>query len=82
MAIDETTAGSLHCHRHIWLLAAVLAGMLAIAFHARAQDDGPRVYQLTPEGAKALTVFAVAKRGNEGPKPARSIWAPTSIRSS
>jgi hypothetical protein len=52
--------------------------MLAIAFHARAQDDGPRVYQLTPEGAKALTVFAVAKRGNEGPE-AGSLYLGSNI---
>jgi hypothetical protein len=34
---------------------------------ARAQDDGPRVYQLVPLGAKAFTAFAVAKRTNETP---------------
>jgi hypothetical protein len=36
---------------------------------ARAQDDGPRVYQLAPVGAQTLTAFAVVKRGNEGPEP-------------
>ena len=40
-----------------------------MASKAMAQDDGPRVYQLVPEGAKAMTVFAVAKRWNEGPEP-------------
>ena len=35
---------------------------------ARAQDDGPRVYQLAPLGAKTLTAFAVVKRGNETPE--------------
>jgi hypothetical protein len=43
------------------LLLATMAG-------AQAQDDGPRVYQLAPEGAKAFTAFAVAKRGNETPE--------------
>ena len=47
----------------------LLVGIFAIASKARAQDDGPRVYQLVPEGAQAMTVFAVAKRGNEGPEP-------------
>jgi hypothetical protein len=42
--------------------------LLAMAAGARAQDDGPRVYQLAPEGAKAFTAFAVAKRGNETPE--------------
>lgn len=46
----------------------VAATLLAIGTGARAQDDGPRVYQLTPEGAKAFTAFAVAKRGNETPE--------------
>ena len=36
---------------------------------ARAQDDGPRVYQLVPVGARNFTAFAVAKRSNEGPEP-------------
>jgi hypothetical protein len=49
------------------------AALLALAIFAgqtgaRAQDDGPRVYQLTPKGAQAWTVFAVAKRGNEEPE--------------
>jgi hypothetical protein len=35
----------------------------------RAQDDGPRVYQLAPIGAQTITGFAVVKRGNEGPEP-------------
>ena len=49
-----------------WLLALVL--WLSTGPGARAQDDGPRVYQLTPVGAKAFTAFAVAKRGNETPE--------------
>jgi hypothetical protein len=50
--------------------AAALAGLaLALAPGARAQDDGPRVYQLAPKDAQAFTGFYVAKRGNEGPEP-------------
>jgi hypothetical protein len=48
------------------LLAAAL---LTAAPAAHAQDDGPRVYQLVPVGAKTFTAFAVAKRGNETPEP-------------
>lgn len=47
-------------------LAALL--LLGSATAARAQDDGPRVYQLAPEGAQAVTTFAVIKRGNEEPE--------------
>lgn len=47
------------------LILATLAGLLASP--VRAQDDGPRVYQLAPLGTKTLTAFAVAKRGNEAP---------------
>lgn len=50
------------------LFCLAFAGMLA-ASPARAQDDGPRVYQLSPVGAQTLTIFAVVKRGNEGPEP-------------
>jgi hypothetical protein len=50
------------------LFGAVLLTSLAIAAAAYAQDDGPRVYQLAPEGAKTFTTFAVAKRGNETPE--------------
>jgi len=51
------------------LLASVIAAAsLAIAGGAHAQDDGPRVYQLAPLGAKTFTAFAVAKRGNETPE--------------
>ncbi|MGH6911833.1 MAG: transporter [Phenylobacterium sp.] len=67
MATDETAGGRRQPQRHIWLLA--LVGMLAIAGAARAQDDGPRVYQLAPEGAKTVTIFGVVKRGNEGVEP-------------
>src|SRR4051812_44182846 len=47
-------------------VAAVLAGSAA---PARAQDDGPRVYQLAPLGARNVTAFLVNKRGNETPEP-------------
>jgi hypothetical protein len=52
-----------------WLAAALVwLGLGATA--ARAQDDGPRVYQLAPVGAQTLTAFAVVKRGDdEGPEP-------------
>jgi hypothetical protein len=49
-------------------LLLAMAVLLAIARGAHAQDDGPRVYQLAPLGAKAFTAFAVAKRGNETPE--------------
>lgn len=50
--------------------AALLAPLLLLlvlltAAPARAQDDGPRVYQLAPVGAKTLTAFAVVKESNE-----------------
>jgi hypothetical protein len=45
----------------------VCAILFLVATGARAQDDGPRVYQLAPLGAKAFTAFAVAKRANETP---------------
>ena len=45
----------------------VAALLLVSAGVARAQDDGPRVYQLAPVGARLFTAFAVAKRGNEAP---------------
>jgi hypothetical protein len=44
------------------------AAALLWGARAAAQDDGPRVYQLAPQGAKTFTAFAVAKRGNEGPE--------------
>lgn len=49
-------------------LALLVAAMLLAPIGARAQDDGPRVYQLAPEGAQAWTAFAVVKRGNEEPE--------------
>ena len=49
-----------------WLFAAF---WLALANPALAQDDGPRVYQPAPIGARILTTFAVAKRGNELSEP-------------
>jgi hypothetical protein len=48
------------------LLLLLLAGLFATA--ALAQDDGPRVYQLAPVGAKTFTAFAVVKRGDETPE--------------
>ena len=51
-------------------LAALLLLLACLApLAARAQDDGPRVYQLVPVGARNLTIFAVAKHGNETPEP-------------
>src|SRR5689334_14486547 len=51
-------------------ITALLAAVLwhAAATGAWAQDDGPRVYQLAPLGAKAFTAFTVIKRGNEAPE--------------
>jgi len=53
--------------------AAVAFGFLVVIVGgltpAQAQDDGPRVYQLVPVGARNLTAFAVVKRGNETPEP-------------
>jgi len=50
-------------------LTAAAALALCLGAPARAQDDGPRVYQLAPTGAQVFTAFAVVKRGNEGPEP-------------
>jgi hypothetical protein len=50
-------------------LMAVAVALMFAGAAARAQDDGPRVYQLQPVGAQVLTVFGVVKRGNEGPEP-------------
>jgi hypothetical protein len=55
-----------------WAAAALAATGLAFAAAARAQDDGPRVYQLAPVGAQTLTAFLVNKRGNEGPDPGQT----------
>lgn len=52
---------------------AALAGLgLSFATRARAQDDGPRVYQLAPQGLQTLTGFLVNKRGDEGPDPGQT----------
>lgn len=56
------------------MLQAALRALFLLAFMAMtpgafAQDDGARVYQLQPVGAKTFTAFAVAKRGNEAPEP-------------
>lgn len=50
-------------------LASLFLALCLAPVAARAQDDGPRVYQLVPVGARNLTAFAVAKRGNETPEP-------------
>jgi hypothetical protein len=54
-----------------------LSILLLVQHPALAQDDGPRVYQLAPVGAQNLTVFAVAKRGNEGPDPGQMFAGST-----
>jgi hypothetical protein len=59
-------------------LTAALLALLALlpllaALPARAQDDGPRVYQLAPKDAQTLTAFWVIKRGNEGPEPGEVV---------
>lgn len=50
------------------VFCAVLLASVMLAAAAQAQDDGPRVYQLAPVGAKTFTTFAVVKRGNETPE--------------
>ena len=50
-------------------LVLVFLAIVSGAPAALAQDDGPRVYQPQPVGAKNVTAFAVAKRGNEAPEP-------------
>ena len=56
-----------------WAAAALTAlGLSLSAPSARAQDDGPRVYQLAPVGLQTLTAFLVNKRGNEGPDPGQT----------
>jgi hypothetical protein len=47
---------------------ALLLATVLLAAPACAQDDGPRVYQLAPVGAKTFTAFAVVKRGDETPE--------------
>jgi hypothetical protein len=51
------------------LVVAAAAVWVCLPGMARAQDDGPRVYQLAPVGAQNLTAFLVNKRGNETPEP-------------
>ncbi|HEY2357807.1 MAG TPA: transporter [Phenylobacterium sp.] len=56
-----------------WSAAALAAlGLLLAASAAYGQDDGPRVYQLAPEGFQTFTAFLVNKRGNEGPDPGQT----------
>ena len=55
-----------------WAAVALAALALLSAARARAQDDGPRVYQLAPVGFQTLTGFLVNKRGNEGPDPGQT----------
>lgn len=57
------------CDRAGRLAALISLGLCCFAAEpVRAQDDGPRVYQLAPRGAKTLTAFVVVKRGNETPE--------------
>ena len=55
-------------------IGAALAALalLLVAPAVRAQDDGPRVYQLAPVGLQTFTAFVVDKRGNEGPDPGQT----------
>src|SRR5262245_55566996 len=39
--------------------------MLAVCLGAHAQGDGARNYQLVPDGAKSLTLFAIYAKGNQ-----------------
>lgn len=55
-----------------WAAALAVLWLLVLPASARAQDDGPRVYQLAPVGAQNLTGFLVNKRGNEGPDPGQT----------
>jgi hypothetical protein len=56
-----------------WTAGALAALGLSLATGAaQAQDDGPRVYQLVPEGLQIWTAFLVNKRGNEGPDPGQT----------
>jgi hypothetical protein len=55
-----------------WISTLCLVAAMALAFaagSARAQDDGPRVYQLVPLGSRNFTAFGVVKRGNESADP-------------
>ncbi|HEY1929442.1 MAG TPA: transporter [Caulobacteraceae bacterium] len=57
-----------------WAPAALAAlGLSFAALSAKAQDDGPRVYQLAPEGQQILTAFLVNKRSDEGPDPGQTV---------
>ena len=59
--------------RRRWATASPAAlGLALAALAAQAQDDGPRVYQLAPEGLQTLTAFLVDKRGDEGPDPGQT----------
>ena len=50
------------------------AGLLGSAHvHAQAQGDGPRAYQMLPEGVRALTVYGISQDGNETIDPATII---------
>lgn len=50
------------------VLCGVSLAAAMFAVPAQAQDDGPRVYQLAPLGAKTFTAFAVVKHSNETPE--------------
>ena len=56
-----------------WAAAALAVLTLSFAAPAaRAQDDGPRVYQLAPKGLQTFTAFVVDKLGDEGPDPGQT----------
>jgi Putative MetA-pathway of phenol degradation len=50
------------------VLGGIWLAVILLAPSAQAQDDGPRVYQLAPLGAKTFTAFVVAKRSDETPE--------------
>jgi Putative MetA-pathway of phenol degradation len=70
MATPRTGAEQgLRSERHRSPAAGFAAlALLAAASGACAQDDGPRVYMQAPDGARALTIFEVAKQGDEEPE--------------
>ena len=51
--------------------AVMAAGLFGSAHvHAQAQGDGPRAYQMLPEGVHALSVYGIFQDGNETIDPA------------